>query len=512
MLDVTTGRARGARWIATSVATLAVALGLVVVTSAPAAADIAAVSPSKVEVDPGGSASTTVTVRASGRVCVDGRPSDNRVPTPSFSTPCDDEGEWRTTMFLQAPADPGTYTVRVTDDQSGEAGGRTFTLVVRAPPPPTTTTVPPTTLPSTTTTPTTAPTTTTTAATTTTASTAPSATTTTTDAASTTTTAALTSEVFTPLATLVDRPVPSEGIFFPLIGDGYRNCLPLTERCGDPASGLVLIPARSSELTWEPVPEDSRPAPRTDLRGIAALRAVGVGPSEPRAQNYAVSILDLTAPGGQLRTLVRGMDDQGRLGIVSADLPLVRPVISGPAVDVAESTSLAAMPFGRPSVRTASSFSEAAPALPMFASAEPQLIYALRPDNGWGLNFDLIAWFESSVPFLVRGIEGPPGLYIARPENLRVPEAEATQEASASTEDEGGGGGPPILALAIVVALGAVVTAALTILRRGRNAAPPPPPAPPARPARPPRPLGPAGPARPARPASPPNRPRGTSR
>ena len=498
MVNVETRRARRGRWSATAAALVAVALGLVVVTSTPAAADIASISPSRVEVDPGGSASTTVTVRASGLTCVNARPSDGRLQ-PSFSTGCDDETEWRTTMFVQGPTDPGTYTVRVTDDQSGEAGGRTFTLVVRAPPPPPTTTAPTTTLPPTTTTPTTVPaTTTTTAATTTTASTAPPDTTTTTAAASTTTTAALTGDPFTPLATLVEEPVPTEGVFFPLIGDGYRDCLPLTERCSDPSSGLVLIPARTTDLTWEPIPEESRPAPRTDLRGIAALRAVGVGPTEPRSQNYAVSILDLTAPGGQLRTLVRGMNDEGRLGVVAAELPLVRPVVSGPAVDLGDARGLAAMPFGRPSVRTATSFSEAAPALPMFASLEPQLIYALRPDNAWGLNLDLVPLFDTTVPFLVRGLEGPPGLFIARPENLRVPEAQESPEPAASTESDEGGGGPPILALGLVVALGAVITAALTILRRGRNAdaaAPAPAPTPAPKPA--PRPA---------------NRPRGTSR
>ena len=467
----------GHHGFAAALASLLVALGLVVVTGAPASADIAAIAPARAEVDPGGSASATVTVRASGLTCVNARPSDPAL-APSFSTGCDDEPEWRTTLTVQAPTQPGTYSVRVTDDQSGEGGGRTFTLVVRQPPAPPTTTTPPAT------TTTAAPTaTTTTAAPATTTTTAPSTTTTagptttTSVVASTTTTAALTGDPFTPLAELVTDPVPTEGVFLPLVGEGYRDCLPLTTACIDPGSGLVLIPARTTELSWQPLAEGSSPAPRTDLRGIAPLQAVGVGPADPRTRNYALSVLDLTAPGGQLRTLVRSLDDQGRLGVVAADQPLLHAVVSGPSVDVGDSRAVASMPFGRPSIRTASSFTEAAPAVPMFASVEPQVVYAVRPDNGWGLNLDLVPLLDGGLPFLVRAIEGPPGLFIARPANLRIPQAEDAPAASPSTEDDGGGGGFPVALLGGVVVIGALATGALALLRRRRNAgaATPPP-------------------------------------
>ena len=475
MVIVKPRRARGRRSSATPIAVAVVAvllLGLVVVVAAPtpAAADIAGISPSSTEVDPGGSAAATVTVRAGGFTCVNAQPSDNRVATPTFSTPCDDEPEWRTTMFVQAPADPGTYTIRVTDQQSGEGTGRTFTLRVRAPaPPPTTTTAPPPT--STTTAPlgTLPPTTTTTS--TTTSTTAPAVTTTTSPGSTTTTVAPFEGDPFTPLSALVDEPVPAEGLFLPLLGDGYRDCLPLTKACSDPGSGLVLIPARTTELTWGPIPDGATPAPRTDLRGIAPMAAVGVGPADPRAQNYAITFLDLTAPGGQLRTLVRGIDENGRLGTVSAELPLARPTVSGPSIDVGTTTSLAAMPFGRPSIRTASSFSEAAPAVPMFASVEPQPIYALRPDNAWGLNLDLIPLFGGGVPFLVRGIEGPPGLFIVRPANLRVPQADEPAEAATPAPEDAGGGTPAVAMLGAAVLVGAVATATIAILRRRRTTA-----------------------------------------
>ena len=472
---MTTRRAGGHRWSAAALASLVGALSLVgiVAGSTPAGAEITAVNPAFREVDPGGSTTAGVTVTAGGLTCISASASRADL-APTLSPECSDAGRWSSVLTVQVPEEPGTYSVRIRDDNFGGREG-TFTLRVR--PPPTTTTAPPTTTsttpPSTTPPPTTA-TTTAPAATSTTV--APTTTTPATDATTTTSTTATTSppvtEAFTPLAELVEVPVPSEGVYFPLLGDGYRNCLPLTAACGDPGSGLVLIPARATEIEWGPIPEGSTSPPRTDLRGVAALSAVGVGPAEPRAQNYALSILDLTAPGGQLRTLIRGMGDDGRLGVVTADLPLVRPTFTGSSVDLGDTASVAAMPFGRPSIRTASSFSEAAPALPVFVSAEPQLIYAFRPDNAWGLNFDLVPFFDASVPFLVRGIEGPPGLYLSRPENLRVPQAadtESTVPASANGGD-GGGGTPTVVVLGLVVALGAVVTAALTLLRRGRNA------------------------------------------
>lgn len=457
------------RGLRLAVVTVLVGLGHVAMSTTPAAAEISSIAPARLEVDPGGSVATTVTVRASGLTCVNARPSDEAVQ-PTFSTGCDDETEWRTTMFVSAPESPGTYTVRVTDDQSGDSGGRTFTLVVRsppAPPPPppdTTTTVAPTT---TTSTSTTAPSTTTIAVTTTTAT--PTTTSTTMGATTTTTTAPLAGDPFTPLAELVEQPIPVEGVFFPLLGEGFRDCLPLTEACGDPGSGLVLLPARGTEITWQPLAGGSVGAPRTDLRGIAPLSPAGVGPAEPRSQNYSLSILDLTAPGGQLRTLLRGMDERGGLGTVAAEQPVLRPTVGdGATVAPAGSTSVSSMPFGRPSVRTASSFTEAAPALPMFASVEPQLIYALRPDNGWGLNLDLVPLFGGGVPFLVRAIEGPPGLFIARPPNLRVPSADRPDEAAAA-EDDDGGGLSPVALLGGAVGLGVLATAATAIVRRRRR-------------------------------------------
>lgn len=467
MRGVETRRAGARGWTATVAATAAIvlALGLVVLAvPTPAGADVTSISPSSREVDPGASASATVTVEWPGQTCVSAQPSTEAL-APSFSRVCSDEPRWTTVLTVHAPQEPGTYSVTVTDDRSNVS--KTFTLRVRPPqPPPTepTTTVAPTTTARPTTT--TAPTTTTVPTTTT----APPATTPTT-VVETTTTVPLLEDPFTSLTELVEQPVPSEGVFLPLVGDGFRDCLPLTEPCGDPGSGLVLVPARTAEITWEPLPEDRRPPPRTDLRGVAPLRPVGVAPPDPRSRNYALTILDLTAPGGQARTLFRGMDEQGGLGVVTAEQPVLRPVVGAGTAPTGDGpTSVASMPFGRPTLRTASSFTEAAPALPVFASADPQVLYALRPDNGWGLNLDLLPLLGDSVPLLVRAIEGPPGLFIPRPPNLRVPQDDSTTQADSADDagDGDGGGASPVALLGGAVGLGVVLTAAAGIVRRRR--------------------------------------------
>jgi hypothetical protein len=490
---------KGIRRVAPLVVVACLGMAVVATIPTPAAADVTAISPSFREVDPGGTTSATVTVEWPGQTCVSAQPSSAALQ-PTFSRVCSDEPKWTTTLTVQVPADPGTYSVTVGDDRSNVS--KTFTVRVRTPAPASTTTTPATTtttVATTTTKPTTATTadgaTTTTVASTSTTAAAP----TTTVAETTTTTAALAGDPFEPLAALVERPVPDEGVFLPLVGNGYRNCLPLTKACGDPGSGLVLIPARSTELTWQPLGDGAVSAPRTDLRGIAPIPAVGVGPSEPRSHNYALSVLDLTAPGGQLRTLLRGMDERGDLGVVAVEQPTLRAAVGGPAVDVGSATSIASMPFGRPAIRTASSFTEAAPAIAMFASVEPQVLYAIRPDNAWGLNLDLVPLLGDSVPFLVRAIEGPPGLFIARPPNLRVPDAGAAADvADDAADDSGGGGTSPIALLGIAVVAAAFVTVAIGLIRRRRAVVPEPP--------------KPAPKPKPAPPRTPPNRPRGTSR
>ena len=450
-------------------------MGLVVARPAPAHAAIASLSPTTATVDPGGAATTTVRVQAAGLTCVAASPSSSRLVV-DMEPKCSDAQNWSTQVTVSTPGDidPGTYSVRITDGESGESGGRTFTLRVREPPPPPTT--PPPTLPPP---PTTIPPPPTTAA--------PPASTTTapvTTAAPVTSPTPTTTEQLAPppgggfqgVATLVDAGVPAEGVFLPLLSPGYRDCLPLAEACVDPESGLVLIPARSTEVMWEPVTPEGRPAPRVDLRGLRPLAPVGVAPTDPGAQDYALAILDLTAPGGQVRTLVRGLNERGELVTPRGREALVAPSARGPKAEPEAATSLAAAPFGRPRLATKDELSEAAPAIALFSSTSLQVLYAVRPDPSWGLNVELLPLLgPASVPYLVRGLDGPPGLFVGRPAGLRVPQAGTIGDTTVADDggDGGGGGGlSPVVLLGLAVAAGGAVT--FVAARRRRQSQPEP--------------------------------------
>jgi hypothetical protein len=428
----------------------------------PARADVVSVSPSSRTVPPGGTTTATVTVQASSTTCVDGRESSDAVRT-SFSPECDDEPRWTSTMTVQAPTTPGTYTVEIGDNQSSST--QRFTLTVSAPA--TTTTAPATT----TTAPPAATTTTAPAGSTTTApttTTAPAATTTTAPPGTTTTLAPPPpGGGFVTVASLVAAGVPDEGVFLPLTSPGFRNCLPLTEACVDPESALVLVPARTTEVTWRALGADERTSPKADLRGLDPLSPVGVAPADPGAQDYSLPILDLTAPGGQVRSLVRGLDDQGRLVTPRVSGAVAAPTAEGPSAAPDATTFLASAPFGKPRLATKADLSEAAPAIALFSSTSLQVLYAVRPDPSWGLNVALLPLLgDGAVPYLVQGVDGPPGLYVPRPDGLRIPKA-GSEDATGGADGDGGGGGvSPLLLLGAAVLVAAALTVGLTLRRR----------------------------------------------
>lgn len=445
---------------------LALSLGAVAAALPPAAAEVSSVAPSSQEVDPGGTTTAVVTVDSEIPTCVSARPSDERL-APSFSTTCDDEPTWRTTLTVQVPDEPGTYSVEIGDDRSNVT--RRFELRVRAPappPPPPTTTAPPA---PTTTTPPPPPATTTT-------TTPPPATTTTTTSPTTTAVAATSSTLappppgggFVSVASLVAEGVPEDGVFLPFTTGGYRSCLPLTEACVDPASAVVLAPARSTEIVWPTLAEGSTTPPRVDLRGLPPLLPVGGAPPDPGGQDYVLPILDLTAQGGQLRTLLRGLDVDGRLTTPRVGSRAAAPQAEGPEAAPAAETFLASAPFGRPRLASKDEFAEAAPAIPLFSATTLQVLYALRPDPGWGLDVQLLPLFGAEgVPYLVRAVDGPPGLYLARPTGLRIPQAGSG--ATSTSESPGDGDGVPAVALlGGAVGVGAIATGALALRRRRR--------------------------------------------
>jgi hypothetical protein len=442
----------------------------VVAASEPVAADIASVSPASATIEPGGSTVTTVRVQAAGFTCVSAKPSSPAL-TVSLSRECADEGSWSTGLTVRTDPDipAGTYTVRVADQESGDAGSKTFTLRVQTA---TTTTTPTTTTPTTTiptTTSTAAPTTTTTAAPTTTTSSPVTTTVPVTTTTTPPTTTTIVAKDFAPIASLVGQTLPEEGVFLPLLGEGYRQCLPLTQPCGGVGSGIVLLPARTSEVRWLPRPEGSPlPAPAVDLRGVGPIVAIGTQPEEPQSTNFALGVLDLAAPGGQLRILVRAVDDRGAFGVPSRTLPFAVAVVEGQDTDLDDTPSAASAPFGRPSIVRGASLTEAAPVLVAFAASDRHLIYGLRVDPAWGLDVAWLPFFADTAPFVARQVDGPPGLFVARPAGLRIPDAGGE---GAATGDVGatGGGVPIVVWLAIAVTVAAAVVVAVTVVQRRRR-------------------------------------------
>jgi hypothetical protein len=448
----------------------------IVASPAPAGAAITPVTPQSANVDPGGDTTASVRISAGGLTCISVTAPEGDASVDPKCTPADSDGRnWSAVLTVHAPNDPGTYTVTIHDDSFGGQDGK-FSVRVRAPAPPptTTTTAAPTT---------TAPTTTTTRPSTTT--TGP--TTTTTEAASTTlapTTTASTSTTlptgpsggpFTSIATLLEQPLPAEGLFLPLVADDFRTCLPLNAPCSDDGSGLVLVPARTAELLWQPLADEATAPTPSDLRGVQPIPAVGVGPSDPETQRYDVRMLDLTTPQPAVRTLVRTLDANGDLVAASGDGPRNEPVLQGPVTSVKPGGGPAPSPFGRPVMVRGSSFTEAAPVIPMYATTAPPVIYGVRADVAWGLNLEFVPLFGDSLPFLARQVDGPPGLFFAAPAGLRLPAPPEDDKGTVSaTADDSGGGVPPLalLSLAVIVAgLGLGLAAFLRRRNRGAVAA-----------------------------------------
>ncbi|HVM07320.1 MAG TPA: hypothetical protein VM345_02565 [Acidimicrobiales bacterium] len=389
-------------------------------------------------------------------------------------TDCDGQTFTVTVNVSTSAAAAGkTYPITVRDQRDGDA--RTFTLTVRAAAPPTTTTAPP---PPGSTVPPPPP------------STAPPATepppppttdppeTTTTEAPATTTTVVVDPGAFASVESLAAQGIPEEGVFLPLEGAGYRECLPLNKPCADPDSALLLLPARDTSLAWAAPPEGATPLPQLSVRSVPPLQPVGTPPSdEPASSNYLLTMLDL-ADQGQLKSLPRGLNAGGELVAATADQQgvVVQPEdFSAPS---GSRTFLASQPFGKPYRMKTAGLTEAAPAIPVFLASQPRVVYGVRTDPAWNVGADVIPLLgNGNVPYLVRGANGPPGLLVPIPPGVTLADGPATAEAAATADDEGSGF-PIVAVLLAVVVIGGAAAAAFWFLRR-RNTPPPPPPTPP---------------------------------
>lgn len=450
----------------------------------PAAADVVEISPPSATVEPGGGAGATIRIRSEAVSCL-------TVRTSSASVSADAEpncgaGDWTSSLTVGTSTDtaPGTYTVRVVDAEGGENGGRNFTLRVREPPPSTTST--------TSTTTTTRPTTTTTGATTTT-----QAPTTTTEPPATTepptteppTTAPTTSiaggvapEVsFVSIEGLIAGGIPEDGMFFPLNDPVFRTCLPLTEPCGGPTTGFVLVPARTSDVTWRTDLPEASTGTVVELASVEELQPVGTAPENAAGLRYALPILDVSTSTGRTTTLVRTLDGFGRLvepprsGTAPAE-GLAVPVIvepfgaivpAAPPDGSGEAVARTEDPFGRPDFVRSGQFTEASPVVAVLPGGG-EVVYGLRPAPGWDTGSEVIAFFgRRSVPYLARMVNGPPGLFVAAERKESSPREPNPEGSSAENAR-----GPSALVLLGAALAAASAVVGWTWVRRRRSADP----------------------------------------
>ena len=130
---------------------------------------------------------------------------------------------------------------------------------------------------------TTAPTTMTAPPPTTTTSAPPATTTTSAPPTTTSTTARPTAESIGPFASLAEVAAVAVGtpiVFLPLKGAAYGACLGAIKPCVDPDFNLVLLPGRTTSLTWAAVDPATAP-PLGVLVDTPSLKPVGTTPADP---------------------------------------------------------------------------------------------------------------------------------------------------------------------------------------------------------------------------------------
>lgn len=357
----------------------------------------------------------------------------------------------------------GTYDIVVQDTVDG--GSDTFRLTVR-PAPTTTAAPPPTTTPPTTAAPTTLAPVTTPPETATTLPPEP-----TTTLPPTTTTAPVDAGAFASVASLVAEGPPEEGVFLPLIGARFRECLPLTKACTDPSSAVMLLPARDVELAWASAAASTTPLPQVTVRSTLPLQPVGEPfTDQPAAVNYLLTIVDL-ADQGAPKSLPRGLNPDGELVAASADQEPVEVQATG--VDIPESTRtfIASEPFGRPSRLRTTTVAEATPAIPLFLGTQQRVIYGIKSDPAWGLNSEIIPLLgNGNVPYLVRTNDGAAGLVVPIPPGLSLSERTASDAGTAAADEDDDGDSSPVLPIVLgVVVLAALVAGAIALVRWRRR-------------------------------------------
>ena len=440
--------------------------GVAVVLAPPALAGITGISPSSGEVSAGGSRTATVNVTTSSVTCLSVTPQGPGVSASISGDPCGD-GSFSKTLNVASSSDTPAGEYRITVIESAENTSATFTLRVRGAA--TTTTAAPTT---------TAPTTTTTSAGATTSST-PSESTTTTSVVDTTTTTSSTTTTTAPTSTTAPgtpppftsvneiaraRPLPDDVVFLPLSGSGYENCIPLRAACTDPEFALVLLPPSEYDVAWEVTEATTR----IDLPNVGSLTPPGKPPADPSTAAFLLPVLDLTQPGGQLRSLPRAFDGVSLVTGDPAGGELVIPVPEGPALEKAPQPFLTSNPFSPPVLASADDFTDQSPAIVAFSATRLQVLFGIRPLGSWGANQDYIPIHGTGiVPRLVQRADGTTGLAVPAPTGLRLPTRRA--ESKATVEDGEDDGGLPIAPVLFGLSTLVVLGLAILLIRQRRT-------------------------------------------
>jgi hypothetical protein len=275
---------------------------------------------------------------------------------------------------------------------------------------------------------------------------------------------------FVPVSRLVGETLPKEGVFLPLLGKAFRNCLPLAAPCADPDYGLILVPARAADVTWGPAPEGFPPPEQLTGFSVPTLGPVGQPPADAPTQSYLLPLLD-ESTGGTVKSVTRTLGASGLVPAARLGEGLL-PSVSGVSIDGVSKPFLVSQPFGRPYRQSASQFTQVSPALAVFAGGDPHLLYAIVTDPAWGLGGDVLPLLGNGfVPYLAQAADGPPGLYLALPDGMTAPAAPKTETVDAKKKLSGGSSTLFVVGILVFVALAALVSALLWRRRHRLSAA-----------------------------------------
>jgi hypothetical protein len=260
---------------------------------------------------------------------------------------------------------------------------------------------------------------------------------------------------------LIAAGVPKDGVFFPLLGKAFRDCLPLAAPCADPDYGLVLVPARAADITWAALADGVPPPEQLTGISVPTVGPVGQPPADAATQSYLLPLLDESA-GGTVKAVTRTLGVAGFAPAARLGTGLL-PAVSGLSIDGVSKPFVVSQPFGRPYRQSASQFTQVSPALALFSGGNAHLLYALVTDPAWNLGGDVLPLLGNGyVPYLAQAADGPAGLYLALPDGMTAPAAPKAATNHAATKKRSSNASTLfVVGIVVFVALAAIVSALL---------------------------------------------------